>query len=153
MAAGDVFVYYAFKDQLLRGAFNLASDTIKLMLVNGYTMNETALDTHNFRDDTTTEYSTAGGYTAGGVTLANKSLASVTVSSSTLSNNVKWDADDVTWTSLTLGSTPSHAIMYKSRGGASSADELLLAYELGVATNGGNYTLAFHANGILVLGQ
>ena len=57
------------------------------------------------------------------------------------------DADDVTWTGLNVG-TPSHAILYDD----THASKTLVAYwEVTTTTNGGNYTLQFGANGILLL--
>jgi hypothetical protein len=147
MAAGDVSVYNDFKEQLLRGAFNLhgATDTIKVALLSSYTINDTNLDAHDFFDDVNGTEESGTGYTAGGVTLANKVVAQ-----DNTNNRASFDADDVTWTGLNVG-TPAAAVMYKDTAGAASTDPLMLVYELGVASNGGNYTLAFHANGILLL--
>jgi hypothetical protein len=59
----------------------------------------------------------------------------------------KFDANDVTWTGLDVG-TPSHAILYDS----TPSETCLIAYwEVTTASNGGDYTLSWHTNGILTL--
>ena len=96
---------------------NLASDTIKLMLVtSSYTPNQ---QTDQYRNVTDTyEASGGSGYTAGGFTLASK-----TVTTSTLTLN--WDAADISQ-AITGGPLAfRYGVFYKARGGASSADELI----------------------------
>jgi hypothetical protein len=64
-----------------------------------------------------------------------------------------FDAADVTWTALgpLSPATPSHAIV-KNDTPTSPLDPLVCYVELGTtATNGGDYTIAWHANGILLL--
>lgn len=150
MAEGDGVIYNNFKEQVMEGVFNLASggDTVKLTLHTGYTPD---IDTHTVWGDTgvnSTEYGTASGYTAGG-----KTLASQDVTQDNTNDRGVFDADDVTWTSLGALSpaTPSHAIL-RDDTPVSPADPLILYWVLGItATNGGDYTLQFGANGILLL--
>lgn len=140
MANGDaVGVYQAAKQDLLEGTLNLASggDTIKVALLAAYTPN---LTTHtNWASVSATEVTNTSGYTAGGETLGSQAV-------SASGANAKFDGADVTWTGLQVVETPSHAIIY-----ASVDDVLIGAWECTTVTNGGNYTLAFHANGIMVL--
>jgi hypothetical protein len=97
------------------GAIDLDTDTFKVMLTtSAYTPNQ---DTHDFRDDVTNEVSGTG-YTAGGAT-----LSGVGVTYDAASNQVRITWSDVTWPSSTI--TARTAVIYKSRGGASSADELV----------------------------
>lgn len=99
------------------GSVDLDTDTIKLGLyTTSYTPNQS---TDNFRDDLGANEASGGtGYTAGGFTLASKTL---TVSSLTL----KWDAADISQ-AITGGPFAfRYGVFYKSRGGASSADELI----------------------------
>lgn len=143
MAEGDGALYYTFKERVMEGTYNLATggNTIKVTLHTGYTPN---VSTHAvWADVSATEYSTAGNYTAGGKTLANQD---VTISGA----SGKFDADDVTWTSLLLSpTTPSHAILWDD---TPAGDPLMGYWTLGTtATNGGNYTLQFGANGIITL--
>lgn len=97
------------------GAIDLDTDTFKILLTTStYTPNQ---DTHDFRDDVTNEVSGTG-YTAGGAT-----LAGVGVTYDATSNEVRIKWTDPTWATSTI--TARTAVIYKSRGGASTADELL----------------------------
>lgn len=150
MAQGDGFIYNNFKEQVMEGVFNLASGghTLKITLHTGYTPN---IDTHTVWADTgvsSTEYTTASGYTAGG-----KTLTTQDVTQDNTNDRGVFDADDVTWTSLgpLSPATPSHAILWDDTP-TSPADPLIAYWELGTtATNGGNYSLAFGASGIILL--
>jgi hypothetical protein len=107
-------IYNSFVDDMARGAIDLDADTFKVMLVtSSYTPNK---DTHDKRDDVTNEVSGTG-YTAGGVTSA------CTVTKDTANDRVTLGFAAVTWASSTI--TARGAVIYKSRGGASSADELV----------------------------
>src|SRR4051794_9558821 len=108
-------VYNSFKRDIMNGALDLDTDTIKVMLVtSGYTPN---IDTHTKRSDVTNEV-VGTGYTAGGATLANKA-----VTADNTDDEGVFDADDITWSSSTI--TARGAVLYKSRGGLASADELI----------------------------
>jgi len=101
--------------KIVTGAIDLDTDTFKILLTtSAYTPNQ---DTHDFRDDVTNEV-TGTGYSAGGATLSG---VSVTYDSGTNEVRVSWT--DPTWTTSTI--TARTAVIYKSRGGAASADELL----------------------------
>jgi hypothetical protein len=148
MAEGDITVYNDFKERLFHGVHILSGTTVKLTLHTGYTPN---IDTHQVWADSgvsSTEYGTAAGYTAGG-----KTLTGLTVTQDNTNDRAAWDADDVTWTSLgaLTPATPSHAILWNDTPTA-PADPLIAYIVLGTtATNGGNYTIQWHANGILLL--
>jgi hypothetical protein len=139
MAQGDGALYNEFKEELLLGNIDMDGHTFKVILVTGYTPN---IDSHNGLSDVSASEESGNGYTAGGATLAGKA-----VTKDTTSDRAKFDADDVTWTGLDVG-TPSHAILYDD----THASDCLVAYwEVTTATNGGNYTLQFGANGVLLL--
>ena len=147
MAEGDGALYNNFKEQLMEEFFNLASggDTVELSLHTGYTPD---IDAHTqWSDVSATEYSTGTNYTAGGETLANQDATQ-----DNTNDRGVFDADNVTWSSLgpLAGSaTPSDAILWDN---SAAGDELICYWELGTtATNGGDYTLAFGANGIILL--
>lgn len=104
---------------LNNGNIDWDTDTVKLMLVtSSYTPDQ---DADNFRDDLgANEASGGSGYTAGGATLANK-----TVVVDGASNEIRLKGDDVSWT-ITGGPLAfRYGVLYKSRGGAASADELI----------------------------
>lgn len=146
MAQGDITAYNDFKEQLFKKVHDLVNDTIQVTLHTGYTPN---IDSHQvWTDVSATEYGSGSGYTAGGAALASKA-----VTQDNTNDRAAFDAADLTWTSLgpLSPATPSHAIVWNNTP-TSPADPLMVYVELGsTATNGGNYTLAWHANGILLL--
>lgn len=136
-------IYNSFKRDVANGSIDLDTDTIKVMLVNAsYTPDQ---DTHTKRSDVTNEI-TGTAYVAGGETLAGK-----TVTADNTNNRAAFDANDVTWTTATF--TARGAVLYKSRGGAASADELLCYLDFGSdkSVSGGDFTIQWGANGILLL--
>ena len=133
-------IYNSFFTDLSKGNIDLDTDTFKLMLV---TSAYTPTKTHAKRSDITNEV-TGTGYTAGGATLAN-----VTVTQDNTNDLAKFDADDVSWATSTI--TARGAVLYKARGGASSADELVKYFDFGSdqSSVGAAFTVQFNANGIL----
>lgn len=120
---------------LAKGGIDLDTDTFKVMLTtSSYTPNQ---DTDDFRSDVTNEI-TGTGYTAGGNT-----MAGVSVTYDTASNEVRVLWTDSAWTTATF--TAAYAVIYKSRGGASSADELVGYIDFGgdVSVSSGTFTLDF----------
>ena len=136
-------LYNSFKRDIMNGSIDLDTDTIKIMLVTStYTPN---IDTHTKRSDITNEVSGTG-YTAGGATLANKA-----VTADNTNDRGVFDADDVSWTTSTI--TARGAVLYKSRGGASSADELImyLDFSTDYTSTAGTFLITWNASGILTL--
>lgn len=119
----------------------LESETaVSCLLVNdSYTP---AFDTHDFYNDITNEIANGGGYTTGGATLTSTEL---TLSSGTM----VYDAADASWSSSTIANAMA-AVLKFSRGGASSADELILLSDFVTAVNTTNGLLQvqWHATGI-----
>lgn len=139
--AGEITIYNRFKADLFRGDVDLASDTIKVALVTGYSP---TIDGDLNWDDVSSLEVDGAGYTAGGATLAN-----VSVTQDDAADEAVFDAGDVEWADLDVG-TPSHAIIYMDSGTASTSP--LIAYVvLGVASNGQPYKIEFAAEGVLVL--
>jgi hypothetical protein len=127
----------------MNGAIDLDTDTIHAMLVTStYTPDQ---DAHDFRDDITNEV-VGTGYSAGGMALASK-----TVTQDNTDNEGVFDAADTTWTTSTI--TARGAVLYKNRGGAASADEIICYIDFGAdkSSSGGNFTLQWNAEGILNL--
>jgi hypothetical protein len=126
-------IYNSAPDEMARGDIDFDTDTFKAMLVtSSYTPNK---DTHEFRDDVTNEVSGTG-YTAGGVASA------VTVTKDTANDKVTIQLGAVSWASSTI--TARGCVYYKSRGGASSADELVCYADFGsdVSSSGGTFSVA-----------
>lgn len=138
MAEGDGLIFNNFKEAVMEGAFNLLTDTIKVALVTGYTPD---IDVHDEWSDISANEESGAGYTAGGET-----LGTPTVTQDDTNDRGVFDGDDVPWTGLDVG-TPSHAIMYSVTAG----NLLIACWELGRATNGGDYTLQWNADGIILL--
>lgn len=152
MAEGDGKIYRTFKEDVLAGVHDLdtGGDSIKVALVAGYTPNTA---THNVWADVSGSEVTGTGYSAGGKALANQTVTETGTGTGTTGERGKFDADDLTWTGLNIGGTsgsPSHAVMYNDTP-TSPADPLIAYWEVTTASNGGNYTLAWHANGIAIL--
>ena len=152
MAEGDGLIYNNFKEVIMNGVYNLANgqDAVHLTLHTSYTPDIDAA--HSVWADagvSSTEYGTADGYTADGKVIANQAT-----SQDDANDRGKFDADSPTWSSLgaLTPATPSDCIMWDNTPAAPQADPLIATWELGVtATNGGDYTLDFGANGILLL--
>jgi hypothetical protein len=107
-------IYNSCIDDMAKGAIDFDTDTFKAMLVTStYTPNK---DTDTKRSNVTNEVSGTG-YTAGGATSA------VTVTKDTANDKVTITFAAVSWATATI--TARAAVIYKSRGGASSADELV----------------------------
>lgn len=113
-------IYNSAVDDMARGAIDFDTDTFKIMLVTStYTANK---DSHDKRDDVTNEVSGTG-YSAGGATVA------CTVTKDTANDKVTLAFASTSWATATI--TARGAVIYKSRGGSSSADELVAYVDFG----------------------
>lgn len=130
MASG---VYTSFILDCLKGNIDTDVDTFKVMiLTNTYVFNKD----HTKRSDLTNEV-TGTGYTAGG------NVITLTPTQDTVNDRVDTATGSVTWPSSTI-SAARQAAIYKSRGGAATADELVANYDHGadVSTSAGTLTLS-----------
>lgn len=122
-------VYNSALDDLIRGAIDFDTDSFKMLLVtSSYTPNK---DTHTKRSDVTNEVAAGGGYSTGG------EATTATVTKDNANDRVDISFSSVTWNSATI--TARGAVIYKSRGGAASADELVGYIDFGqdyTSTNG-----------------
>jgi hypothetical protein len=117
-----------------KGLINFASDTFKVMLVTAAYTPDAEL--HDYRNDVTNEVAGTG-YTAGGKTSA------VTVAKAS-GNRVGITFAAVTWATATIANARG-AVIYKSRGGAASADELVAYVDFGSdkSSSGGDFGVTF----------
>jgi hypothetical protein len=126
-------IYNSCIDDTARGNIDFDTDTFKAMLVtSSYTPNK---DSHDKRDDVTNEASGTG-YTAGGAT------STVTVTKDNTNDKVTIQLGAVSWSGSTI--TARGCVYYKSRGGASSADELVAYNDFGsdVSSGGGTFSIS-----------
>lgn len=117
-----------------KGSIDFDSDTFKTLLVtSSYTPNK---DTHGKRSDVTNEVANGNGYTTGGTT------CTVTVARDNANDRVTITFNGVSWPTSTI--TARGAVIYKARGGASSADELVCYADFGadVSSNGGTFSVS-----------
>jgi hypothetical protein len=129
--------------KLATGAVDLDTDTFKAMLTtSAYTPDQ---DAHVFRSDVTSEI-TGTGYTAGGTT-----LSGITCVYDAATNETRWDFNDPAWAGATF--TARRMVVYKSRGGAATADELVFWVDFGgdQTINGGTFTYIVPATGAMAI--
>lgn len=124
--------YDSMNYDAMTGEIDFDTDSFKVMLVtSGYTEDKAA---HSKRSSVTNEI-TGTGYTAGGQAIV------PTITKDTTNHRTTIVFPQVTWPTSTL--TARKAVYYKSRGGASSADELVAVDDFGsdVTTTAGTFTL------------
>lgn len=132
-------IYNSCVEDLANNNIDFGADTFRVMLVtSSYTPDK---DLHDKRDDVTNETSGTG-YTAGGKTIA------CNVSRNNATDRVVITFDAASWNSATFGA--AGAVYYKSRGGASSADELIAYADFGGTVTATNDTFALAATTITI---
>lgn len=125
----------SFWDDLARGNIDLDSDTFKAMVVtDAYTPNKGA---HTKRSDVTNEASGAG-YSAGG------QVVTLSLTKDTVNHREDIAISDPSWPGATL--TGRGIVVYKSRGGLASADELVCAVANATDIISTNGTWSFDVN-------
>lgn len=135
-------IYNSFKRDIMNGSIDLDTDTINAMLVtSSYSPN---IDTHTKRSDITNEV-VGTGYTAGG-----QALTAKTVTADNTNDRSVFDAGDVTWPTATI--TARAVVLYKARGGAASADELIGYFDFpsDVTSTGADFVVQWGTTGIIL---
>ena len=128
---------------------NLATDSFKVILVNGYIFNRG----HNSKASITGELSTGSGYTADGIPLSQ----AWTVDSSSGAAVTKFDSDDVSWTVSSGGiiGPCTGAIIYDDTTTTPTNDRLMCYIDFGGSESAGpstEFKIVFDANGIFTIG-
>lgn len=142
MAQGDPHVVNNFKEQLLLKTIDCDSDVFKVALyTDAYASSQ--IDGAAPAYSATNEVSAAN-YTAGG-----QSIGTPVVAQDDTNDRASWDDDgtDVVWTSLGAA-TIQRAVLYDD---TTATKWLCIIWEIATNSNGGNYTLAFAAAGMLLL--
>lgn len=110
---------------MANGSVDFDTDTFKCMLLNN---SYTPSKSHDYLNDVNSYEVSGTGYTAGG------NAATPTISAvDNVNNRVEISWSIASWTTATI--TAAYGAIYKSRGGAASADELI-----GIIDFGGNKT-------------
>jgi hypothetical protein len=141
MAEGDAHVYNNFKEQLLLKQIDCDSDTFRMALYTGtYAAGEI---------DGAAAYSTVGEITSANYVAGGASIGTPVVAQDDANNRASWDDDgtDVAWASLGA----SQIRMAKLYDDTTTPKHLCIVWEIATDSNGGNYTLAFHSDGIMLL--
>lgn len=136
-------IFDSLKRDVMSGAVDLANHAILVLLVTSAYIAD--LKNHAKRSDITNEVSGTG-YTAGGQALTGKSATA-----DTTNDRGTFTADDLTWANSTI--TARGAVLYRSRGGAANADELVCYFDFGAdkSSSAGSFSIAWNASGILLL--
>lgn len=132
-------VFDMAKEYIGDGTIDLDNDTLKcLLLTDTYTPDSTDAV---YADIIASEVANGNGYTTGGATLASVTWANT-------AGVTKLDADDPVWTTASF--TARYAVAYSDTP-SSPADPLLSMLDLteNKVGQGGNFTINFHANGIM----
>lgn len=129
------FNYNSAIDDDANGNINFGSDTFNVMLVTAsYVPNKRI---HTKRSDVTNEVS-GDGYSSGG------SPVTVIVTKDTANDRVDVSLGAMSWLNSTI--TAAGAVYYKSRGGASSGDELVSYIDFGGSISSINGTFSLSAS-------
>lgn len=124
--------YHSFLQTGLKADLDFDTITFKGMLLSSsYTPDKD----HDFRNDLTNEVGNSGTYSAGGAT------ATVTVTRDTANDRIDISLGALSFTAATI--TARYAAYYASRGGLSSADDLVALIDFGsdVTSTAGTWAL------------
>jgi len=115
--------YDSFWDDLSRGSIDMDTDSFYILLINATGVSGASKTAHLKRSDVTANEITGTGYTAGG------NAITCTVAKNTGTHVETFTFSVVTWPASTI--TAAGGIVYKHRGGASTADELVALVDFG----------------------
>lgn len=137
MASG---VYNEFKADILKKVHDLVNDTVKVALLTSSASFDA--DNDNWADISANEVSGTG-YSAGGAALGSK-----TVTTDNTNDRASFDGADTTWSTSTI--TARFAAVYDD---THASDRLICLFDFGSnqSSSAGNFTIQWHANGILLL--
>jgi len=128
-------VYDSFLADVFSGAANTSHSYKALLCTSSYAENRA---THTKRSDVTNEVAASGGYTAGGAAVT------LTASLNTTTHKLTLTIGSATWSSSTI--TARKLVVYRARGGASSADELVCCVDNGTDLVSSSSTMQWNAS-------
>lgn len=91
-----------------------------------------------------------------GTNNANKALANEAVNKDDPNDRAEFDADDVTWTALGVGTTPTEGVLIYKHVDGTDANDLAIAFVIfnpHVTQDGTDFTIQWNAQGILQFSQ
>jgi hypothetical protein len=149
-------VYTPFKEEVMEGLRDLATagDTIKSLLVMNTTTTDTEEDDKFVGDITTLGENDGSGYTGGFGGAGRQTLAGQDVTQDTANNRGKFDGTDEAWTTLGAGANPLQGdiLHIPITSDALSPMIVFVDFPSDVTLNGGDFTIQWHADGIMYLG-
>ena len=140
MAEGDAIVLNNFKEQLLLKTIDCDTDSFKVALY------EVALASPDGAD---VAYSATDEIVASGYTATGEDVATPVVTQDDSNDRAKWDDDgsNITWSNLATA-TILEARLYDDTTGTKW---VLILWAIATNSNGADYTVTFHADGIMTL--
>lgn len=117
-------VFNSWWDDLSRGNIDADGDTFYMMLITSAGVAAANKDTWLKRSSVTAYEVSGSGYAAGGKAVV------CTVAKDTVNDRETFTFAITTWTTSTI--TAGGAVVYKHRGGADTADELVYVHDFGV---------------------
>ena len=140
MASG---VYNRCKRNLFSGLFDVSGSGSHIVNVALLTNSHAFNADHNFWTTISGNEVSGAGYTAGGQALTTK-----TVTQDDSNDRAAFDADDVTWSTSTI--TARFAALYDN---TLTTKDLICLFDFSSdqTSSAGNFTIQWHANGIILL--
>lgn len=141
------FAYTPFKPGILLADFDLAeaADDIRIILVMTNTTADTEQDAQFVGSFTTLDEYDGANY-------ARKALANQVVNTDLVNNRGEFDADNITWTALGVGTRQAQGMIVYKHVGADGVNPVIGWIDTGgfpFSGNGGDVTVAWNAEGIL----
>ena len=128
-------VYDSFLADVFSGAANTSHSYKALLTTSSYTEDRGA---HSKRSSVTSFEVSGTGYTAGGVAVT------LTASLNTTTHKLTLSIGSATWSSSTI--TARKLVVYRARGGASSADELVCCVDNGTDLVSSSSTMQWNSS-------
>lgn len=144
-------MYNRGKANFVNGTVDWDTDTdLKIMLLETTTTTPTNPD-HNFVSAIVADEFSDTNYTGGFGGAGRKTLASKAVNQDDTNDRAECDAADVTWTALGGTSSVVGAVIFKEITNDASSPLICFIDLADTATNGGDFTIQWNAEGIIQL--
>lgn len=140
MASG---IYNRFKANLFKGLVDLAGSGSHVVNVALLTSSHSFDADHNYWTTISGNETSGTAYSAGGQALTTK-----TITQDNSNDRAAFDGDDTTWSSSTI--TAAFAVLYDN---TLTTKDLICCFDFSgnQSSSSGNFTIQWHANGIILL--